>query len=290
MAVRINAGYTLGSTVLTATVKITEVTGGLDFQIVCDGNGIQYDNAAGGGLTVHTAITHFCHEGLSAVLTAYYDFPTLLGSAITSASGAHGNGNTYTVDYITSAGAHQYKYSITTGGATFELVFSGTTGQRLANLLGMPTTSTTASTHRSTVRPYYSVIPYLDDKSKVSGDYEQPNLIQGAIAADGVHYSTHPTSLPTLYDFVMEFEMDPGATLGADGTAVFTTDVNTACPWSWQHFFQHCRASEPFLCVDDTESIVHFLRPDAAHFAPTRRQTDWDKFDIPLKTYLRGRL
>jgi hypothetical protein len=289
VAIRYQAGFTFGATIPEVRMRVTEATGSVDFDVWFSSAGQGYADADGGADTVFSAATkRSAHEGFFPVLPEYGAFSNSLQQLLDEASDNDGNGWTYDVTYSTTT----HRYTISADGGNIALAFAvhGTAGLAMRNLLGFSGDSSSAASHSSNARPYYLVLPYLSDKSKVSGDYEQGSLIRGAIAGDGQHYSVGPATLPTLSDWTQEFEYAAGAAIATVGTAVFTADATSTVPWSWQHFYQHCRAREPFLVVDDNESTVHFLRPDAAHFQPARRQTDWNMFDMPLKTYLRGRL
>ena len=289
MTVRIFAGYTFGATIPSATITVTEATGSLDLDITCDGNGIQYDD---GGAQVDDADTQWCHYNLSGVLGTgiYDDFAGALKGVLDEASLQVGNTWTYTVTFNASA----YTYTISAAEGNTALTFSGTPGSRMRNLLGFTANQGSAASHTSDMRPYYVVIPQLGSRSKLTTYREPGNLIGGAIASDGTHYSIHPQSLPKHYEWTHEFEQHEGDTIAGAGTGVFIQEHgDTLVPWTWEHFFQHVRASEPFGLLDSTTEIgdelfVHYLRPEHAHFAPKRRQVDWDKWDIEMRTFWEG--
>jgi len=128
----------------------------------------------------------------------------------------------------------------------------------------------------------HEALAYWRHKHTPADDYEGGVVSEGAEADDGSQYSVSVTS-PVVYsdfDFTAETQ-----------AATFTRSATAAVPWTWRHFFEHVRASEPFLVADGTDNTVHLLRPDAAGFRPTRTVANWnDRWDISLATIVEGRL
>ena len=78
-----------------------------------------------------------------------------------------------------------------------------------------------------------------------------------------------------------------------DGLALFKRSVTAACPWSYQHAWEHVRSggSLPFLVVEGSDSTVHTLRADGASFRPSRfAGKDIALWSVPFKTRQLGTL
>lgn len=291
MAIRVQAGFDFAR-IGRAVLRVTESTGPQTFTVIFDASGVSYAQSDGAtGLTSISASTTYAHESMETVMGTgnYRRFSTVLESALEAASAAIGNARNYTVTYSTTT--HAYTIAVT--GDTIAMSFTApdaVAGERMRRVLGFAGNTSAASSSTGTRRPYYLVLPSSSSRSRVQRDYEQGGLITGAISADGSHYAIAPSSLPVLYDLTFEFESQPAATVAGAGTAVYEADATTTVPWSWQALYEHVRAHEPILIADGSESTVHYLRPDSAHFSPQRRQIDWDMWDVTLATYLEGRL
>jgi len=262
-------------------MRVTESTGSLDFDIILDDLGVQYDDAAGGARTVESAVTQWAHEDMSSILTVYDDFAGILKTALDNASNTHGNGWTYTVTWDSSA----FTYAISAGGANaFTLAFAvhGDDGTRFRNLLGHDGDIGPGFTATSDVRPYYINDAAGGAKSNVSDDYEPPEVASGGFTLGGLFFTVSADEVAKWYDFDLMFE---------DHAATAKRKVTAAVPWSFEHLWEHNRGTEPLLVVDAVDSTVFYLRPEIVPWRPDRASPDWDgAWAIPFRCYVRGRL
>lgn len=266
MTLRLEAGWDLDK-VGNFGVKVTEATGPLAFQV-----------------TMTTG--QLCHTALTSVLVNYKAFSNQLKAALDAASVASGNSWTYTVSRTVSDTAHYYTVSAAEGNTAleFSLATVAADGTRMRQALGFTGDSASAASHSSSAqaRPYYAVLSAGLAKSRVSDDYEPDEIAQGDWSTGGSHYTVSASSGIVFHDFDVLFEAK---------AAVFKRSAAASVPWTYQHLWEHCRGDEPILAVDDTESTVHYLRPEGASFRPERAVSDWDgAWSLALRTYVEGRL
>lgn len=259
MALRILAGWDFAK-IGTNTIRIVETTG----------TALSYSISYSTGT--------YCHESLSSVLTGLYSrFSTKLQSDLNTVSASQGHSYTFTVTYSSSA----YTYTINANNFLFNLFFDGTSGTDARHTIGFTGSKTGASLYTSDARPYYVIGAAVGARSRVKRDYEPPGLVSGAISAGGTHYAIAPQASIKQYDFTTTFET---------ATAVFKASAVAAVPWTYEHLWEHCRSDEPLYSHDGTEGIVHYMRPDGAHFDHELEQPDWDMWHINFLTYLKGRI
>lgn len=245
------------------------ILAGWDFTVI--GSGTFDVTDSGGTENLAYSSGTYIHEDISSVLSDYSDFATQLQSDLNGSGTLNG---TYTVTWSTSA----FTYTI-----SCDENFTGALNTVMKNVLGRSTNMTASQTsHASEIRPYYVISTNVGAKSNVIDDYEPRDIVQGAFADDGTPYAVSRNSPPTFHDFSVRLE---------ERAAVYKRAAASDPPWTWQHFFEHVRGTEPFLAVDDSESTVHTLRPDSAAWQAQTLGDDYTgHFDIRLETYMRGRL
>lgn len=218
----------------------------------------------------------------SPLLSDYADDPLadILEEALNAAASAESWGGTFTVTFSTTTG----KYTISHSALSFAI---GGAGEAL-NVLGYVVASSTAASHTSIVVSAYAVLSTLDNVSRVSDEYEQPGVASFAVS-DGGQPIGMARSVPIInMDWHQPFETHANThkrkALYEDGYLM---------PWTFQHFFEHCRTVYPFVVY--TQDFwtgfypVFHLREDGAHFMPERAIPDYDGYwHIPFRAYLYG--
>lgn len=278
-----------------ACIYVTEATGPLSFGVIVDSAGFQRTNSSGTVTGVSDADTQWCHEDLESIMGTgkYDDFRGGLAAALTAGSAAHGN----TLTYLVSWSRANQRYTLTTISGSFALSFTTVAGvltaaggTHMRRILGFSGDSASAASHEGTIRPYYSIVPAAALLSQVTRPRAMRGLISGMVTANGSHYAVAPTTVRRIAEASCRFESAAAATIAAAGTPVFTTDITSGVPWSWEHFFDHVSAIEPFRVDDGTHDWVMTLQPESAHFDPTRDQPDYDMWHIKLAGYYEGSL
>lgn len=277
-----------------ACVHVTEATGSLTFGVVADASGFQSSNGSGASLEVEDADTRWCHEDLSSVLGTgvHDDWAGAFEFALEEGSRRFGNTRGYTVTWSRAAQTYTISATAENTALSFTTVAGALTaagGTHMRRILGFSGNSASAASHTGTIRPYYSVVPAAALLSRVTRPHAQRGLISGMVTANGAHYAVAPTTLARIAEATCMFESAAGTLAGA-GTAVFTTDATATVPWSWEHFFNHVSATEPFRVDDGTHDWVLTLQPDAAHFDPQRHAPDWDMWSVKLAGHYEGAL
>jgi hypothetical protein len=201
-----------------------------------------------------------------------------------------------------SASSVRYTLSAT---SNFTVTWSGAQGAAIAALLGFDSTAnlTGAATYTSTQRPRYLIVSRLAGQSQVHELYEPAGRVAYAESDNGHAFSTHPVEMPLYRDWTQPFETLSGPTdaeyavsSSVGGTAVRKRDVGAATKvvWTWQDFFEHVRATFPFLLIDRATSVsgsgdAYKMRGEGAHFDPPRITADYDgHWAIPLVTRYLG--
>lgn len=281
MTVRLDAGWDFAR-IGSAKMLVTEFTGSLAFQIICDSSGIQYATSAGGSVTVVDSDTSWCHTDLSSKLGTgqYDDFPGALKAALDAGSAALGNNLSYDVTWSDA------QYSIVVDASDFAAFTFSTlsdAGTTMRRILGFSGDSSSAHGHLSDVTPYYTIEAAMPSKSNVKREYHQGGMVNQRVSNSGAHYGIGPQAFAKYYDFELWYE---------SAAAVFSADATSAVPWTYEHFWEHVQASEPFVCVDSvaSQNTVHYLTAQGADFDLARHQQDWDKWKIAFRTIYEGTL
>jgi hypothetical protein len=223
--------------------------------------------AVGSGTATVTAGT-YCHRSITNVsaTSTYSDFATEVDDALTSVAGA------WTVTY----NATTHAYTIEAGGTAFTLTWTGTGGTNLRRALGFSGNVGSTTSATSDVRPYYVMVPAIAGRSEFTDVYEpDEDVVEEATADDDTPFAIAKergaiASQIMWNDWVQSMETK---------AATLASAAASSAPWTWQHFFQHCRGKEPFLVVDGSSETVHKLRAQGAAFNATVRSrvaTDYD--------------
>lgn len=242
--------------------------------------------ANGNTFTMNAATYASTYSHLSmttAVGSGYSDFATQLQAAL-NASGTAGWTVTFNGAYTIAKAASTITFPVNVAGF------------RAAILLGYSSSKSGASaaTHTSIYRPNFMCRSVLDAFSQDTNTYEQGGIMQDGVASDGTVYGVSPVSVPVLRDWTQPLEnrLPPAAGTSA-GTATRTANNSLDVTMAWEGFFQQVRNRHPFLVSASASSTAgttaYKLRADGAHFAPIRRQAEYDEYwDIPFKTRVIG--
>ncbi len=293
MSLYVLAGWDFGR-VGTMSMMVTENTGSLTFAVVCDEDGVQsadWTGSAVADLEVEDDDTAYCHEDLTSVLGSgqYDDFATALALGLTEGSRRYGNTRTYTVTWNRA----NQTYAIGVSAGTFAVSFSAidsAQGERMRLLLGYASNLGQAATHTTTVRPYYSIVSAATALSRVTRPHARRGTVRGMVTSSGAHFAVAPAQLARYCEATVMFESTAGGSPSTAGTAVYASDTGGLAPWTWEDFFDHVSAIEPFRVDDGTHDWVMTLDPDMAHFEPERHQPDWDMWHIVLSGFHEGSL
>ena len=250
---------------------------GWDFAQI--GSGIFGFDDSGAGAVITYATGTYCHIGINSVMggTSYDDFATQLQTALNAHAGLDG---TWTVAFSTST----LKYSIT---CDENATITASTNALACQILGIPIASLPISltanvAYVSDYQVYYSLMGAQGCRSNDSGIYEPRDVAVDAEDDAGSHYGIAITTAPQYLDFVVPMEAK---------AATYTRSAVTAVPWTYEHFWKHCRVSEPFAVVDDADSLVLYLRASGASFVPRRQVADWDgAWNLNFATRYKGHL
>lgn len=257
MSLRVEAGFTIPA-------------GGWDFHF----------NEGGGNLVATLAAGTYCHTDLSSIDLVGSGNYTALGPAIKAAMDAAG-GDTYTVTWTGTTPA----YTIASSG-TFYIYAPSTPligNEDACFALGFNALTSVASSHDSQVVPYYVIPTSIGAMSSLNDDHESDNVAEGAESDDGYPYSIAKDSVANLFDFRVERE---------EWAKVKKYKADPSAPWTWQHFYEHCRGHVPFASFDSANTnTVHLLKSSAAGFNPTPIKRDFlNYWSLELSCYLLGRI
>lgn len=230
------------------------------------------DSGSGGTpQTITIPNGNYSHSGISPVSYG------VIGDAFeTALNGAAGLNGTYTVTFSTTTGL----YTIACD-ETFAITWSSSPSISDINaVFGFYSDSTGSTSYTGAFRATHVILTSVGARSKVSGDYEPDDIVQGGETDSGTPYAVARLTAPKYFDFTVPME---------PLEAVFKAEVVTV-PYTWEHFFEHVRGHRPFASIDDSIGIAHVLRAQGAKFRPARVTADWDgAWNIELLTHLRGR-
>lgn len=276
MALRVEAGWD-HDVIGEARCSVTDSSG--TYNVFVNSSGFQHDV---GGTTVVQSTTLYSHTPLFSVLGTNQYLSLGAYMALTLNDAVPGAVPTHSVTW--DGAAQQYTWSVTSG--TVAVTFPATdAGALMRRILGFSGNLSAAASHVSDVTPYYVINSARGGRSKASGPYRAPGRVEGSESLGGRHYATKVLGSLNYDDFTAMLETK---------AATFIDAATAAVPWTWEHFFDHCSAIEPFAVIDDVASTVHFLRPAGAVFDEGRRQRqkmDYDGFwNLRLLTYIKGTL
>jgi hypothetical protein len=217
---------------------------------------------ASGTATVATGT--YCNVSLSGVTSlsgTYTGFAAAVQTALQVVSGG------FSCTFSTTTHAFTIAHA-----SNFSLTWTGTGGTNLRRALGFTATLSGTNSYTSTVRPYYVIVPGITARSQVTDVYEPDDIVEEAVSEGGDAYGVAKDTSELWSDWVQPFETKE---------AVMQRSATAAVPWTWEHFFKHCRMTHPFLVHDAGTNTAHRLRADAAAFnnkVRTRVATDWDNY------------
>lgn len=216
------------------------------------------------GTTVTVDAGRYAHV-LMAVdgVTVADEFAAALAAAAVEAGEA-----TASVSYSTTTHA----YTLSNGGGSFAIAFPGTTaGALMAALLGF-TAGATATSHTSTVRPRYVIVPLIDGRSRYTGlRHEQTTTRRQS--DDGRGFTLGRTQPVVVGQW--EHWHEPLA-------AVFDYAATSAVPWTWEALWLHAGRWQEFVLVTphtaDTEppGVWQLRTPDFDDSTHERQFPDGD--------------
>lgn len=192
------------------------------------------------GTDVSVTTGHYCHVTLASYAATCTAFAAALQAALVTAGFASA-----TVSYSTTTHA----YTLSNGGGSFAIAFTaGSAGTRLARVLGF-TTGATATSHTSTVRPYYVIVPQHDGRSRYPGLRNDSRTVRRRSDA-GLGFALGP-STPSVATQWEHWNEPLAATL--------EYAASSARPWTWQHLWNHAGPWQEYLVIGmpsgDTEPV-----------------------------------
>ena len=238
-----------------------------------------------GAMAIDITTGTFCHLNLESLyeVGVYSDFASQVNAALFAA------GVTATVSYL-STGLSAGRYRITAGASSLNITAgvdeAGAEHARMGQVLGFSTSPGVISAGASVtgdITPYFSIETEMGGKTDASDRYEGGKS-EAMEAEDGTPYGVSSTSAPVYNDWTVAFE--PRA-------AVFAASADSSAPWTWEHFYQHCRVVHPFAVTDDFgEGVgVHQLMPNSDRLKPKRVNANWRaRHDLAFKTREIGRI
>lgn len=248
---------------------------------------------SGGPWTVSFPAGKYCHRNIST-LAPTSDF-ALFSTALTTAMNLSGTSATYTAAYAYAATGPRYTIEVNPGTTT--ITFPATTAGTLAkNILGFTGTTGPAASHTSNARPFFSLavqqgaadaynVINTGARSNAVPNQEPDGIAAMSQADSGATYLITRTTVRKEAIWAQRFE---------EKRAVYADDAVATLPWTWEHFFQHCRSGNmPFALRDDqagTETVWR-LHGSSVSLRPSFEVSDFDAgYRIPVRAILQGRL
>ncbi len=215
------------------------------------------------GTDVSVSAGHYCHVTLASYDSACTAFAAALQAALVTAGFAAA-----TVSYS----ATTYAYTLSNGGGAFAIAFTaGSAGTRMGRILGF-TTGASATSHTSTVRPYYVIVPTHDGRSRYPGLRHESRTTRRQ-ADDGRGYALGPTS-PVVSG---QWEHWNEAL-----ARVYNYAASSSVPWTWEALWLHAGPWQEYVYVSpstaDTEpaGVWQLLTPDFDESTHERQFADGD--------------
>lgn len=234
-----------------------------------------------GATDAEVASGTFCHLNLESLyeVGVYSDFASQVTAALFA------EGVTASVTYLSTG-----RYRITAGASALNIT-AGTDEAdaehaRMGQVLGFSTSPgviLAGASATGDITPYFSIETEMGGMTDASDRYEG-GMSEAMEAEDGTAYGVSSTSAPVYSDFTVAFE---------SRAAVYALNADASAPWTWEHFFPHCRVVHPFAVTDDFgEGVsVHQLRAGSDRFKPKRVNANWrERHDLAFKTRVVGRV
>lgn len=189
-----------------------------------------------------------------------------------------------------SPGNIDVTYALATGytitfTATITVTWSAAVGRQLMGFSSSPQSG--ASTYSSDETATYVISSTLASVSEPTTSYEPMGVASFASSDSGIGYGISRTTAPLHRDWVQQFETK---------AKTLRLEAATPNPWTYQHFFEHCRTVYPFIVYnggfnDTNLTQAFYLREDGAMFKPDRASPGNDtQFHIPFKALVVGSL
>lgn len=215
------------------------------------------------GTPVTLSTGRYCHVSLAAYDASVTSFAEALRAALVAAGFASA-----TVTYSTTTHA----YTLSNGGGSFSIAFPvNSAGVLMARLLGF-TAGATATSHTSTVRPYYVLETQIDGRSRYTGLRHEARSVRRQ-ADDGRGYALGPSQPVVTGQW--EHWHEPLA-------MVFEYSASSSEPWTWEHLWKHAGRYQELVYIsppsDDPEgpAVWQLLRPDYDDSTHERQYPDGD--------------
>ena len=196
------------------------------------------------------------HEGVGVFPTYSAPLAYILEDVITAAMTAQTWSGAITVTFASN------RYTIASDGFSFAIAFGHAAS---AYLIGFAATSSaSAASHVGTLTPTYYIDATLDGRSlDTEGDYEPGEIASLAISDDASAYSgVARTTSPKYRTWWQQFEVS---------RKVFKSRISGAERWTFEHLFEHCRCSYPFVVDDGVEVMVCVFLPEGSSFTGKQR-------------------
>lgn len=182
------------------------------------------------GTTVSVTTGRYAHEQIVVGSTLAESFASALQAAAIAAGEA---GAVATYSNTTHA------YTLSNGGGSFAIAFpSSAAGALMASILGF-TTGATATSHTSTIRPAYVLVPEIDGRSRYTGLRHEQRTTRRQ-SDDGRGFALGPTSPVVVGQW--EHWHEPLA-------SVFSYAASAAEPWTWEALWLHAGRWQEFLLI-----------------------------------------
>lgn len=236
--------------------------------------GILIDEDGGGDQDAGITTGSFFHKADATSATgphpsAVSDFSDL-ETAIFDAWDGFTSG-TPTVTFDRSAGAWTLS---ATGLTTLDITLNTLAQQVLGFSSG---TLTGALSYTSTRTPYYWIDTVMGCRTDSSLPYDGgPDPAADTYGHDGTPGGVSKDGTSKWWDWACSLE---------GYQAIWKIHATAATPWTWEHFFEHCRNEYPFAVFDGTDTWFHYLRAEGSKFKPLKLAADYyGEADIRLLT------
>lgn len=207
----------------------------------------------------------YCHVALSSVLGAG-EYTQLAAAVQTALRTVHPN-------FVCTFNTSTLRYTISNPSGNFTLTWSGDAGARLRAALGFAGNVTSTSSATGTVTPHYVIDAKIEGRSMDSDVYEPADIVEESVADGGSSFAVSKETVELWRDWQQAME-----TL----ESTMSRRAASAAPWTWQHFFRHCRGDQPFLVAGDTPGktgAIYKLRAQGASFSDLVRRRVTSDYD-----------
>lgn len=203
----------------------------------------------------------------------YTAFTAAVKAAFDAATGA-----TWTVTFSETTAL----FALSKTGGAVALTFSTAADLRLRGALGFSGDQGAATSFASTLVPNYSIFSTITARTNVQGPFEPDDIAEEAVSDGGTDYVITRKTTERLMSW--DQSMEPRANVYPFARAAAGSSI-----WTWEQWFQHCRGSHPFLCVDalggEPNGAYYRYTAKGAASRPRRFMADYDDYwVIPHET------